>query len=58
MVEAQAVAEALRAATSNTVALKLPEFSPDRIEYWFIAVEAEFNLVFLPLPRTRPGIAM
>ena len=32
------------AATINTVALKLPEFSPDRIEYWFIAVEAEFNL--------------
>ena len=44
MVEAQAVADALMAATINTVALKLPEFSPDRIEYWFIAVEAEFNL--------------
>ena len=49
MVEAQAVADALMAATLNTVALntvalKLPEFSPDRIEYWFIAVEAEFNL--------------
>ena len=44
MVEAQAVADALMAATINTVSLKLPEFSPDRIEYWFIAVEAEFNL--------------
>ena len=32
------------AATINAAALKLPEFSPDRIEYWFIAVEAEFNL--------------
>ena len=31
------------AATINSVALKLPEFSPDRIEYCFIAVEAEFN---------------
>ena len=44
MVEAQAVADALMAATISTVALKLPEFSPDRIEYWFIAVETEFNL--------------
>ena len=43
MVEAHAVADALMAATINTVALKLSEFSPDRIEYWFIAVEAEFN---------------
>ena len=44
MIEAQAVADALMAATINTVALKLPEFSSDRIEYWFIAVEAKFNL--------------
>ena len=44
MVEAQAVADALMTATLNTVALKLPEFSPDRIEYWVIAVEAEINL--------------
>ena len=44
MGEAQAVADALMAATVNTVTLKLPEFSPDRIEYRFIAVEAEFNL--------------
>ena len=44
MVEAQAVADALMAAPINIVALKLQGFSPDRIEYWFIAVEAEFNL--------------
>ncbi len=44
MAEAQALADALMAATVNAVALKLPEFSPDRIEYWFIAIEAEFNL--------------
>ena len=44
MVEAQVVVNALMAATINTVAFKLPEFSPDRIEYRFIAVEAEFNL--------------
>ena len=44
MVEAQAIAGALLAATVNTVALKLPEFSPDRIKYWFIAAEAEFKL--------------
>ena len=44
MVEAQAVADDLMAAIINTVALKLPEFSPDRIEYCFISVEAEFNL--------------
>ena len=44
MAEAQALADALMAATVNAVVLKLPEFSPDRIEYWFIAIEAEFNL--------------
>ena len=44
MVEAQAVAYALMVATINTVALKRPEFTSDRIEYWFIAVGAEFNL--------------
>ena len=44
MVEAQAVSDDLMAATINTVGLKLPVFSPDRIEHWFIAVEAEYNL--------------
>ena len=44
MAEAQALADGLMAATVNAVALKLSEFSPDRIEYCFIAIEAEFNL--------------
>ena len=44
MVEAQAIVDALMAATVNAIALKLPECSPDRIENWFIAIEAEFNL--------------
>ena len=44
VVEAQAVADSLMAATVNTVALKLLELSPIRIKYWFLAFEAEFNL--------------
>ena len=44
MAEAQALADALMAATVNAVSLKLPEFSPDRIEYCFIAIKAEFIL--------------
>ena len=44
MAEAQALADSLMSARVNAVSLKLPEFSPDRIEYCFIAIEAEFNL--------------
>lgn len=44
MAETEALVKAFATATVNAVALKLPEFSPDRIEYWFIAIEAEFNL--------------
>ena len=44
VIEAQAVADSLMAATVNTVALKLLELSPNRIKYWFLAFEAEFHL--------------
>ena len=44
MAEAQAFVDALMATIVNTVVHKPLEFSPDRIEYWFIATEAEFNL--------------